>query len=104
MDIFAAAVILFQMVTSHLPFKTAESIDPIYRAIAAGRFDIFWTIHSNYKLEAEVPFSDEFKHLMQWMLALEYEKRPTALQVMNHPWVKGGTPTTLEVYSEFTRR
>ena len=43
-DMFAAAIILFQMVTKRLPFRTAERVDPIYRSVAAGRFDIFWNI------------------------------------------------------------
>lgn len=103
-DIFAAAIILFQMVTKRLPFHTAEPVDPIYRSVAAGRFDIFWKIQNNLKSGDETPFTEDFKSLVWWMLALDYEKRPTVSQVMSHPWMKGNVPTSLEVFSEFQRR
>lgn len=76
-DVFAAAIILFVMVTQHPPFTTAQPIDPFYRCVAAGRFDIFWRTHCKNKPEGLAHFSEEFKDLMQQMLALEQEKRPT---------------------------
>jgi len=70
-DVFAAAIILFVMVTQHPPFTTAQPTDPFYRCVAAGRFDIFWRTHCKNKPEGLAHFSEEFKDLMQQMLALE---------------------------------
>jgi serine/threonine protein kinase len=46
-------------------------------------------------------FSEEFKDLIQQMLALEADKRPTVEQIMNHQWMKGFIPSQEDVRKEF---
>jgi serine/threonine protein kinase len=70
-DLFAAAIILFIMVAQHPPFTTAQPIDPFYRCIAAGRFDIFWRTHCKNKEGNMEYFSEEFKDLVQAMVQLD---------------------------------
>jgi len=92
-DVFSSAIILFIMVAQHPPFTTAQPVDPFYRCVAAGRFDIFWRTHCKNKDEGMEYFSEEFKDLIQQMLALEADKRPTVEQIMNHQWMKGFIPS-----------
>ena len=44
-DLFAAGVILFNIVTSSRPFTVADSRDELYRHLFDGRADLFWEIH-----------------------------------------------------------
>jgi len=64
-DVFAAGVTLFCMVNKHPPFIIAQPSDSVYRCIAAGRFDLFWKIHSKNKAEGLSHFSEEFKNLIE---------------------------------------
>ena len=41
-DLFAAAIILFVIMTQRPPFSSANPSDPHYRLLAANRADIFW--------------------------------------------------------------
>ena len=45
MDLFAAGVILFNIVTSSRPFTVADSRDELYKHLFDGRADLFWEIH-----------------------------------------------------------
>lgn len=67
-DVFAAGVILFMMVSAHQPFETAEPHDPYYKCVAAHRSDIFWRVHSKNKPEGDAFYSSEFKSLISGML------------------------------------
>jgi len=44
-DLFAAAIILFVMVTQRSPFGTATPTDKFYKCLAANRADLFWKGH-----------------------------------------------------------
>lgn len=41
-DLFAAGIILFIMISQRPPFTSADPEDPHYKFIATGRSDIFW--------------------------------------------------------------
>lgn len=101
-DLFAAAIILFIMVSAHPPFTTAEAHDPFYRCIAASRADIFWKTH--LKGKPENFFSEEFKDLVQAMLQLDAAHRPSITEVLAHKWMQGPMPSKDEVRAEFTKR
>eukprot|EP00356_Strombidium_inclinatum_P007966 CAMPEP_0170481584 /NCGR_PEP_ID=MMETSP0208-20121228/1965_1 /TAXON_ID=197538 /ORGANISM="Strombidium inclinatum, Strain S3" /LENGTH=472 /DNA_ID=CAMNT_0010754319 /DNA_START=29 /DNA_END=1447 /DNA_ORIENTATION=- len=103
-DLFAAAIILFIMVAQHPPFTTAQPQDPFYRCLAANRADIFWRTHCKNKPSGETFFSEDFKDLVQCMLQLDPSHRPSAQEVLNHPWMQGPMPTTAQVFQEFERR
>jgi len=66
-DLFAAAIILFIMVSEHPPFTTATPTDPFYRCLAAGKHELFWKTHGKNKENGESFFSDEFKDLINSM-------------------------------------
>lgn len=101
---FAAAIILFILVSGHPPFTTAEPKDPFYRCLAAGKVDIFWQQHSKGKENGEAFFSPEFKDLITNMLALDPPQRPKLEELIKHPWLLGATPTPEEVFMEFKQR
>ena len=103
-DLFAAAIILFIMVSAHPPFSAAEPNDPFYRCIAASRADIFWRTHCKSKENGEKFFSEEFKDIVQAMLQLDPAHRPSIPEVLAHPWMQGEVPSYEEVLAEFTER
>jgi serine/threonine protein kinase len=63
-DIFAAAIILFILVSGHPPFTTAEPKDPFYKCLAASRADIFWKTHCKTKEGGLNAFSPEFRDII----------------------------------------
>ena len=67
-DLFAAAIILFIMVSEHPPFTTATPADPFYRCLAANKHELFWKTHGKNKEGGESFFSAEFKDLVNSML------------------------------------
>lgn len=98
-DLFAAAIILFVMVSQRAPFDTATPTDKFYRCLAANRADLFWKAHAKTGT-----FSDELKDLIQSMLQLDPLLRPSINEVLQHPWMKGDMPEPHQVNLEFTKR
>ncbi|CAD8194558.1 unnamed protein product [Paramecium octaurelia] len=87
-DLFAAGVILFLMVTAQLPFKQANIKDQLYNLICTNRFDQFWA----YKEKSGIPrFSNELKTLINSMLAFDPLQRPTISEIISTTWYQGTT-------------
>ena len=66
-DLFAAGVLLFGMVLGNMPFFTATTNDPYFKAIAANRKDLFWRSHLA-KLDSSVKISESLVDLLSLML------------------------------------
>lgn len=103
-DLFAAAIILFIMVTQHPPFAKAVPTDPHYKLLCANRLDLFWKFHSRSKPNGLDFFSEEFVSLLSSMLQLNATHRPSLVEVRCHPWFNGYTATEEEVMEEFAKR
>lgn len=101
-DLFAAAIILFNLVAKHPPFQTATPNDAYYKCLAVNRADVFWKTHEKNKKDDF--FSDSFKDLIQSMLQLEPNHRPTISEILGHEWMQGPVPSEKQVQEEFTRR
>ncbi|CAD8116343.1 unnamed protein product [Paramecium primaurelia] len=87
-DIFAAGIILYLMMTAQLPFKQANAKDQLYNLICTNRFDQFWA----YKEKSGIPrFSNEFKILINSMLAFDPLQRPTLSEIISSTWYQGIT-------------
>jgi serine/threonine protein kinase len=56
-DLFAASIILFIMITGHPPFNNATNGDRFYKFISGNRADVFWRSHGRNKKGG---FSKEF--------------------------------------------
>mmetsp|Transcript_20487 Transcript_20487/g.40883 ORF Transcript_20487/g.40883 Transcript_20487/m.40883 type:complete len:462 (-) Transcript_20487:374-1759(-) len=82
-DLWAAGVILYIMVTGFPPYDAPSERDERFGLIAQGLL--------NQQLQAwEIFLSDEIAHLLQWMLRPNPAERPTLKQVMMHDWVVNG--------------
>lgn len=90
-DLFAAAVILFIMMTQHPPFQMAKAEDMYYKLLATNRADLFWKAHSSRK-PADF-FSDEFKDLITSMMQLHPHQRLCMADIIGHPWMQGEVAT-----------
>ena len=101
-DIFACGVILFIMYTASPPFEKSVPEDPYYRLIKDKNYQGFWNFHS--KRRPAGFFTDDFKDLIQKMLAFDPNERPTMVQVAAHPWVKGPVMSLQDMKDEFTLR
>ena len=98
-DLFATGVILFCMVTGHMPFVQADQHDRYYLHFYKKDMQSFWQLHErkmNKKLanqshsaasEEEFKFDQSFKDLISKMLAVEPSERLTADAIMKHSWV-----------------
>ena len=100
-DLFAAGVILFNMMTNQRPFTTAEQGDPYYRYLIQGRADQFWLLHEK---NIDVSLSADFKELIQCMLHVNPQNRPCMTDIIGHPWMQQEAATEEEVKKEFSRR
>jgi serine/threonine protein kinase len=97
-DIFSCGVILFVIVTGRLPFGKATIFDAYYKNIIKKDYEIFW---SNLKA---LTLSNDFKSLINSLLAYDPKERPSITEIKDHPWLNKETPTDEEFKNEFERR
>ena len=102
-DLFAAAIILFVILTQRPPFSSANPKDPHYRLIAAGRANVFWQAHAEAENGEDI-YSPEFKDFFEKMMALKPSNRLTIEQILAHPFMKGPEPTSEEINEDFMVR
>lgn len=103
-DLFAAGIVLFIMVTQHPPFAMATPKDPHYKTISANRVDLFWKLHSRNKPGGLDFFSESFRDLITSMLSFDPTHRPSLAEIKEHPWYTGEVPTYEDVKMEFMSR
>ena len=86
-DLFAMGVLLFIIYAGNPPFKKPIMSDPLYKMIASKSNDKFWAFHDKHKPSGY--FCDDFKNLINSMLALMPNERLKLDGIINHPWMKG---------------
>lgn len=79
-DLWAAGVILYIMLTGFPPYDQANRTDQRFQLIVSGRL-------AEQLRNWDIFFSDEACDLMQKMLQLHPKHRLTLAQVLAHPWV-----------------
>lgn len=100
-DVFSAGVILFIMVTGHLPFCRASPTDPRYKYFYNNKISRFWEIISARNEGTVAEYSDNFKDLVSSMLSPVPFERPSLSEILQHEWLKGDTPSLKQVQHEF---
>ena len=91
-DLFAAGVTLFILVTGRGPFNTAAPHTGNYQYIALNYFDKFWKVH-----EKKDKFSEDFKNLINSMLAFDPTHRLSISEIFSHPWMNQDTLMGVEI-------
>lgn len=97
-DLFAAGVVLFNMMTQHPPFRNATLQDPLYKLLGSNNHESFWNAHSKSMNNSDF-FSEDFKVLINVMLAYDPVERPSIAEIKASDWYNGKMPT-LEQYQE----
>jgi len=88
-DIFAAGIVLFQMLSSHSPFHEASRADPLYELLChenAG-WKKFWSAHEEQGHVRDL--SGGVKDLLSRMFQEDPEMRPTIEDIENSAWFMG---------------
>ena len=94
-DLFAAAIILFIIITGRNPFDRAHSNDPMYYDLVTNP-EVFWCTHASQN-ESKVAYSEEFRDLFVKMTSFDPSLRPTLGEVLSHPWMLGHLPSRDDV-------
>ena len=68
-DVFSSGVILFIMHAGSPPFSGASDKDPYFRLFLTNRQEQFWATHTKFKGGNPEFFPQEFRHLINGMLA-----------------------------------
>ena len=102
-DVFSCGATLFLIVTGQKPFGQigcASEFDPFYKNILFSDYEKFWKMH----IDKGVVISEEFKSLINSMLAYDPAQRPTITEIKNHPWFIQSSVSREEMIEEYTRR
>jgi len=73
-DLFAAGVILFILLTRRVPFTRAHPSDPHYYLLVTNP-EKFWASHAEAE-DGEDIYTEEFKDLFEKMLSFDADLRP----------------------------
>ncbi|KRX00743.1 Protein kinase-like domain [Pseudocohnilembus persalinus] len=99
MDLFSAGTVLFLMVMQSGPFGNSSKTDPYYQRLNRQDKSAFWKI-----FQCNYDPSQEFKNLIEKMLAEDPDHRLTLEQIKQHEWYNGIIPTQEELESEMKER
>ena len=102
-DIWSAGVCLYAMLIGSVPFK-ASTMSALQDLILNGKYDFkFQTNANSNKLNnpkaATSILSEEVQDLIKKLLTVDPNKRLSALQALEHPWLKSAA-TDLDVYTD----
>lgn len=102
-DMWSAGVCLYAMLIGSVPFKAA-TMAALQDLILKGQYDLkFQTSANSNKLNnpkaAANILSEEVKDLIKRLLTVDPAKRMSAVQVLEHPWLKD-TPPDFDVFTD----
>ncbi|CAD8042877.1 unnamed protein product [Paramecium primaurelia] len=94
-DVFAAAQILFTMITGCFAFSYCQ--EQLYNLIQQNDYAQFWNIQ-NKQHQTLFPqgFPDDFKDLINRMFDSDFNRRITPEECLQHPWTMGVEANNLQ--------
>ena len=95
-DIFAIAIVLFNMVTGRDLFYRARERDLCPYDYLVNQSELFWSRIQNSALNLSL----EFQSLMNSMLAMDPAQRLSIEQVLSHAWFSNGDEASTEQIAE----
>ena len=87
-DIWSLGVLLYVLISGRAPFNGSDD-NAIIKKVSEGKFEFKWEGWKN--------ISNECKNLIKTMLVVDVDKRPTAQEVLQDPWVNLGAPLASEI-------
>lgn len=102
-DLFSIGCVLFATVVGHPAFGKAMPNDITYKYFFKHRIDKFWKKHESWNPEVIQNLSEEFKSLIECLLALNPVHRASLSEIQVHPWYKGVSATRAEVWMELVQ-
>ena len=101
-DLFAAGIILFTLLTRRVPFGKAHPSDPHYYYLVTEP-KAFWESHAEAEDGQDI-YSDEFKDLFEKMMSFDAKLRPSLEEILCHPFMMGQFPSTAQVFEQLSHR
>lgn len=102
-DLFGAAIILFIMLTGHVPFREASYTDPTYSILISRDYAAFWNIHrkitSSQFGHDNLNLSYSVMELITSMLDSDPNSRPCIDQIKEYDWFNGSRVDEKEIHS-----
>lgn len=95
-DIFAAGIILFILLSGHRPFDKGYFTNEDYLNIVKHNHEKFWFKIVKEKLKGNQIFSKNFQNLVNFMFAFDPTKRPSLVEIQNHRWYRETKPAVRE--------
>ncbi len=86
-DIFSLGVTIFISVAGNPPFAKADDKCMLYEAIKRKEWEIYWKAITRNQPDGK--FSNDFRDLIQKMLAYEPDQRPSLSDIKQHSWFNG---------------
>jgi serine/threonine protein kinase len=80
-DLFAAGILLVNLVTGRSPFNCADPKTGMYKYMANNQHQKFWV-----EFEKKAAVDPDFKDLVNGMLAFDPSQRLTIAEIKCHPW------------------
>ncbi|CAD8042882.1 unnamed protein product [Paramecium primaurelia] len=99
-DVFAAAQILFAMITGCFAFNNCK--EQLYNLIKQNDYAQFWNIQ-NKQHQTLFPqgFPDDFKDLINRMFDPDFNRRITPEECLQHPWTMGVEAKLNQIQDQF---
>jgi len=85
-DVWSAGVILFAMLTRHLPFKAPRRGDYYFNRLLRGQRDDFWRDH----LKQGPQLSSETKSFIDRFFCIDVQSRPCFEEIKKESWFQDG--------------
>jgi len=88
-DLFAAGIVLFTLVTGHMPFANASTTDEAYSFFIQKQQSTFWRFHKKIMRNKDANFklNEDFADLMNKMFEFDPSKRLSIDEIISHPWM-----------------